>query len=93
MMSDDQTFARIEALFDVKLFADVNVLIAGCGSGAPQCTVKTVAKTIAVRSIAMAGPRGPGCRERITEARRRAGRRSESGRRCLLGSSSGARPP
>ena len=32
-MSDDQTFARIETLFDIKLFADVEVLIAGCGSG------------------------------------------------------------
>lgn len=30
---NDRTFERIETLFDVSLFADVNVLIAGCGSG------------------------------------------------------------
>lgn len=29
----DRTFERIESLFDVGLFADVKVLIAGCGSG------------------------------------------------------------
>lgn len=29
----DRTFERIEALFDIDLFADVHVLIAGCGSG------------------------------------------------------------
>ena len=30
---NDHTFARIESLFDVSLFADAKVLIAGCGSG------------------------------------------------------------
>ncbi|SRR5665213_243999 len=32
-MSNDRTFDRIQALFDVSLFANVRVLIAGCGSG------------------------------------------------------------
>jgi molybdopterin/thiamine biosynthesis adenylyltransferase len=32
-MSKDRTFDRIETLFDVGLFADVKVLVAGCGSG------------------------------------------------------------
>jgi molybdopterin/thiamine biosynthesis adenylyltransferase len=32
-MSDDNTFVRIEGLFDIGLFAGVKVLIAGCGSG------------------------------------------------------------
>lgn len=32
-MTDDRTFARIEALFDVAAFRDVNILVAGCGSG------------------------------------------------------------
>jgi molybdopterin/thiamine biosynthesis adenylyltransferase len=30
---NDRTFERIESLFDVSLFADTTVLIAGCGSG------------------------------------------------------------
>jgi molybdopterin/thiamine biosynthesis adenylyltransferase len=30
---NDRTFERIESLFDVSLFADAKVLIAGCGSG------------------------------------------------------------
>ncbi|MGY3353554.1 hypothetical protein ACVWZK_000217 [Bradyrhizobium sp. GM0.4] len=30
-MTDDRTFARIEALFDIKSFSDIKVLIAGCG--------------------------------------------------------------
>ena len=41
-MSEDQTFARIEALFDIKLFADVNVLIAGCGSGGSSVALHLV---------------------------------------------------
>ncbi len=41
-MSEDKTFARIEALFDVKLFADVNVLIAGCGSGGSSVALQLV---------------------------------------------------
>lgn len=41
-MSDDQTFARIEALFDIKLFTDVKVLIAGCGSGGSSVALQLV---------------------------------------------------
>ena len=33
MNNNDRTFERIESLFDIQLFADVNVLVAGCGSG------------------------------------------------------------
>jgi molybdopterin-synthase adenylyltransferase len=33
IMTGDRTFARIAALFDIEQFADVRVLIAGCGSG------------------------------------------------------------
>jgi molybdopterin/thiamine biosynthesis adenylyltransferase len=32
-MNDDRTFERINSLFDIQLFADVKVLVAGCGSG------------------------------------------------------------
>jgi molybdopterin/thiamine biosynthesis adenylyltransferase len=32
-MTADRTFERIESLFDISMFKDVNVLIAGCGSG------------------------------------------------------------
>lgn len=32
-MDKDRTFDRIEPLFDISLFSNVNVLIAGCGSG------------------------------------------------------------
>jgi molybdopterin/thiamine biosynthesis adenylyltransferase len=38
----DRTFERIEALFDVKLFADTNVLIAGCGSGGANVAMQLV---------------------------------------------------
>lgn len=31
--SNDPIFERIESLFDIRLFSDVNVLVAGCGSG------------------------------------------------------------
>lgn len=41
-MSEDQTFARIEALFDIKLFADVKVLVAGCGSGGSSVALQLV---------------------------------------------------
>jgi molybdopterin/thiamine biosynthesis adenylyltransferase len=41
-MNDDQTFARIESLFDIKLFADVKVLIAGCGSGGSTVALQLV---------------------------------------------------
>jgi molybdopterin/thiamine biosynthesis adenylyltransferase len=33
MADKDRTFERIESLFDVKMFAETSVLIAGCGSG------------------------------------------------------------
>jgi hypothetical protein len=33
IMERDKTFDRIESLFDIRLFAGVKVLIAGCGSG------------------------------------------------------------
>ena len=33
---NDRTFERIESLFDIALFADVKVLVAGCGSGGAQ---------------------------------------------------------
>ncbi|MGD0101022.1 MAG: ThiF family adenylyltransferase [Acidobacteriota bacterium] len=32
-MNKDRTFERIESLYDIELFADVNVFVAGCGSG------------------------------------------------------------
>lgn len=32
-MNKDRTFERIESLFDIELFADVQVFVAGCGSG------------------------------------------------------------
>lgn len=41
-MNDDQTFARIEALFDIKLFGNVKVLIAGCGSGGSNVALQLV---------------------------------------------------
>ena len=40
--NDDQTFARIEALFDIELFTDVKVLIAGCGSGGSSVALQLV---------------------------------------------------
>jgi molybdopterin/thiamine biosynthesis adenylyltransferase len=33
MTTDDRTFERIEALFDIELFKDIRVLVVGCGSG------------------------------------------------------------
>jgi molybdopterin/thiamine biosynthesis adenylyltransferase len=41
-MTKDRTFARIEALFDIKLFANVRVLIAGCGSGGANVALQLV---------------------------------------------------
>ena len=41
-MTTDRTFERIEALFDIDLFADVNVLIAGCGSGGSSVALQLV---------------------------------------------------
>jgi molybdopterin-synthase adenylyltransferase len=37
---NDRTFERIEALFDIALFADVKVLVAGCGSGGASVSLQ-----------------------------------------------------
>lgn len=42
MMSEDHTFDRIESLFDIRLFAPVRVLIAGCGSGGGNVALQLV---------------------------------------------------
>ena len=39
---NDRTFERIEALFDIALFADVKVLVAGCGSGGASVALQLV---------------------------------------------------
>src|ERR1700734_1041849 len=41
-MNSDQTFARIERLFDIALFANVKVLVAGCGSGGSSVALQLV---------------------------------------------------
>jgi ThiF family len=41
-MSKDRTFERIESLFDIQLFADVKVLVAGCGSGGANVALQLV---------------------------------------------------
>lgn len=41
-MSRDRTFERIEALFDIQQFANVRVLIAGCGSGGSAVALQLV---------------------------------------------------
>jgi molybdopterin-synthase adenylyltransferase len=38
----DRTFERIEALFDIASFANVNVLVAGCGSGGASVALQLV---------------------------------------------------
>ncbi len=38
----DPNFERIEALFDVASFADVEVLVAGCGSGGANVALQLV---------------------------------------------------
>src|ERR1700678_1205240 len=42
MSNKDRTFERIESLFDVQLFADVRVLVAGCGSGGANVALQLV---------------------------------------------------
>ena len=42
MMRNDQLFARIERLVDVDAFADLSVMIAGCGSGGGQVAQQLV---------------------------------------------------
>jgi molybdopterin/thiamine biosynthesis adenylyltransferase len=39
---NDRTFERIEALFDIAMFADVKVLVAGCGSGGASVALQLV---------------------------------------------------
>lgn len=39
---DDKLFARISGLFDVEAFAEMHVLIAGCGSGGGQVALQLV---------------------------------------------------
>lgn len=41
-MNDDMTFQRIQSLFNIRLFADVSVLIAGCGSGGSSVALQLV---------------------------------------------------
>jgi molybdopterin-synthase adenylyltransferase len=38
----DRTFERIESLFDINMFADIHVLIAGCGSGGASVALQLV---------------------------------------------------
>jgi hypothetical protein len=42
MTKQDQTFERIEALFDIALFADIKVFVAGCGSGGGSVALQLV---------------------------------------------------
>jgi molybdopterin/thiamine biosynthesis adenylyltransferase len=39
---NDRTFERIDALFDIDMFADVKVLVAGCGSGGGSVALQLV---------------------------------------------------
>jgi molybdopterin/thiamine biosynthesis adenylyltransferase len=41
-MTRDRTFERIEALFDIEQFANVRVLVAGCGSGGSAVALQLV---------------------------------------------------
>jgi len=41
-MNNDRTFDRLENLFDIKLFADIKVLVAGCGSGGSSVALQLV---------------------------------------------------
>jgi molybdopterin/thiamine biosynthesis adenylyltransferase len=41
-MTKDRTFERIEALFEIEQFADVKVLVAGCGSGGSAVALQLV---------------------------------------------------
>ncbi len=41
-MTTDQTFARIESLFDIDLLSQVRVLVAGCGSGGGAVALQLV---------------------------------------------------
>lgn len=39
---NERTFERIESLFDISLFADVKVFVAGCGSGGASVALQLV---------------------------------------------------
>jgi molybdopterin/thiamine biosynthesis adenylyltransferase len=41
-MSGDRTFERIQTLFDIAMFKDVRVLVAGCGSGGSSVALQLV---------------------------------------------------
>jgi molybdopterin/thiamine biosynthesis adenylyltransferase len=41
-MMNDNTFERIDSLFDITLFANVKVLVAGCGSGGASVALQLV---------------------------------------------------
>ena len=41
-MSGDRTFERIASLFDIELFADIKVLVLGCGSGGGNVALQLV---------------------------------------------------
>jgi len=41
-MNADQTFARIESLFDIQLLSEAHVLVAGCGSGGSAVALQLV---------------------------------------------------
>ena len=41
-MSKDRTFERIESLFDIAMFANVKVLLLGCGSGGGAVALQLV---------------------------------------------------
>src|ERR1700733_3608953 len=41
-MNKDRTFERIATLFDIEMFADVKVFVAGCGSGGANVALQLV---------------------------------------------------
>lgn len=53
-MTDDRTFERIENLFDLSLFKDMRVLIAGCGSGGGSVALQLV--MAGVRNFTLVDP-------------------------------------
>jgi hypothetical protein len=55
---NDRTFERIQTLFDIALFADVKVLVVGCGSGDGNVALQLVMSGIrAKRSLSTAASR------------------------------------
>lgn len=51
-MSEDRTFERIATLFDIGLFADVKVLVLGCGSGGANVALQLVMSGIRHMTLA-----------------------------------------